>query len=402
MKSKKKWIKKRHTIVRNLLYWPLYAICHFKYGLKVEKFKGDTNRPYLILFNHQTAFDQFFTSLAFKKHIYYVASEDLFSNGFVSKLITWLVAPIPFKKSTSDITAIKNCLRIVKEGGSIGMAPEGNRTYSGTTEYIKPGVASLVKALKMPLILFRIVGGYGVQPRWSDKTRKGKMRVYPSRVIEYEEYSKMSNEELFEIISKELFVDERLDKTEFYSKHNAEYLDRAMYYCPYCKISEFTSKNDIITCKSCGRSIRYMPNKTLQGIGFDFPFPYVKEWYDAQTEYILNLNLEPYKDKHIFADKVNFIDNKYCSKKVVVDEEATLMAYSDRLVVATKDNDYIFMYADINSATVLGRNKMNIYVKQQIFQFRGSKHFNALKYLQLYYKTINEEKGELCGKYLGL
>ena len=82
------------------------------------------NRPYLILFNHQTAFDQFFTSIAFKKHIYYIASEDLFSNGFLSKLITWLVAPIPFRKSTSDIAAIKNCLRIVKEGGSIGMAPE--------------------------------------------------------------------------------------------------------------------------------------------------------------------------------------------------------------------------------------------------------------------------------------
>ena len=402
MKTKKKWIKTRHTVVRNLLYWPLYVVCALKYGLKVEKFNGDMNRPYLILFNHQTAFDQFFTSLAFKKHIYYIASEDLFSNGFVSKLITWLVAPIPFRKSTSDIAAIKNCLRIAKEGGSIGMAPEGNRTYSGTTEYIKPGIASLVKALKMPLLLFRIEGGYGVQPRWSDKTRKGKMRVTPSKVIEFEEYSKLSNDELYELINKELFVDERLDKTEFYSKHSAEYLDRVIYYCPFCKISEFYSKNDIITCKSCGKSIRYLPDKTLQGIDFDFPFLYVKDWYDSQTQHMLKLNLEPYKDKHIFADRVEFIDNKYCSKKVIVDKDATLMAYSDRFVVATDKEDFVFKYSDINSATVLGRNKMNIYVKQNIYQFRGSKHFNALKYLQLYYKTINEEKGELCGKYLGL
>ena len=49
----------------------------------------------------------------------------------------------------------------------------------------------------------------------------------------------MSNEELFEMIKKELWVDEREDKTEFYGKNNAEYLDRAMYVCPYCGLSEW-------------------------------------------------------------------------------------------------------------------------------------------------------------------
>ena len=39
--------------------------------------------------------------------------------GFVSKLLRYFIAPIPIKKSTHDTSAIMNCLRVVKEGGSI-------------------------------------------------------------------------------------------------------------------------------------------------------------------------------------------------------------------------------------------------------------------------------------------
>lgn len=401
-KKKDKWVKPRHSVVRYLLYWPFNIYTTLKYGIKIEKFSGNANRPHLILFNHQTTFDQFFISLSFPKHVYFVASEDLFSNGLLSKLITWLVAPIPFKKSTSDIKGVKNCLRVSREGGSIGMAPEGNRTYSGTTEYIKPSVASLAKALKMPIALYRIEGGYGVQPRWSDKVRRGKMKVFCSKIIEPETYATMSNEELFDIIYKELYVDERLDKTNFYSKNNAEFLDRVFYYCPYCNLSEFYSKKDIILCKKCERAVRYQPNKTLKGIDFDFPFENVKEWYDAQTDYLINLKFDEFKDKAIFKDNICFINNLYCDKKIVLDKNAAVMSYSDRFVVETKDERYTFMYSDLSAATVLGRNKLNIYLDKQIYQFKGNKHFNALKYLQLYYKTVSEEKGETCGKYLGL
>ena len=401
-KRKTKWVKKRHIIVRNLLYLPLYIYTTLKYGIKIEKFCGDDNRPYLILFNHQTTFDQFFISLSFPKHVYFVASEDLFSNGFVSKLITWLVAPIPFKKSTSDITGVKNCLRVSREGGSIGMAPEGNRTYSGTTEYIKPAVASLAKALKMPVALYRIEGGYGVQPRWSDKVRKGKMKVYCSKIIEPETLEKLSNEELFDVIYNELYVDERLDKSHFYSKNNAEFLDRVFYYCPYCNFSEFYSVKDIILCKTCERKIRYLPDKTLKGIDFNFPFDNTKDWYDAQTEYMINLKTDGYKDKAIFKDNICFINNFYCDKKIILDKDAALFAYSDRFVIDTAEKSYTFMYSELSAATVLGRNKMNIYLDKQIFQFKGNKHFNALKYLQLYSKIALEERGEPCGKYLGL
>ena len=196
-KKNKKWIKFRHTVVTNLLFTIIYPYSRIKYGIKVEKFREQEDRPYLILFNHQTAFDQFFVGMAIHGPVYYLASEDIFSKGWVSSLIRYLVAPIPIKKQTTDIRAILNCIKVVKEGGTLALSPEGNRTYSGRTEYINPSIVTLAKKLNIPVALFRIEGGYGVHPRWSDVVRRGKMRAYVSRVISPEELAAMTNDELY-------------------------------------------------------------------------------------------------------------------------------------------------------------------------------------------------------------
>ena len=166
-KSKKtKWMRPRHRLVRNVLNVTLGLYTRIKYGIKVEKFKEQEKRPYLILMNHQTAFDQFFVGMSFKGAVYYLASEDIFSMGATSSLIRYLVNPIPIKKQTTDVKAIKTCIRVAREGGTIAIAPEGNRTYSGRTEYMSPSIAPLARRLGMPIALFRIEGGYGVHPRW--------------------------------------------------------------------------------------------------------------------------------------------------------------------------------------------------------------------------------------------
>ena len=206
--KKKKWIRTRHKII-TFLGRPVMALyCRLRYGIKIEKFREQGNRPYLILLNHQTPFDQFFVAGSFKSPVYYLATEDIFSLGWVSDLIRWGVAPIPIKKQTTDISAVMTCLRVANEGGTICIAPEGNRTYSGRTVYMNPAIAGMAKKMKLPIALYRIEGGYGVQPRWSDCIRRGSMRGYVSRVIEPEEYAALSNDALMDLIREGLHVDE--------------------------------------------------------------------------------------------------------------------------------------------------------------------------------------------------
>jgi hypothetical protein len=89
------------------------------------------------------------------------------------------------------------------------------------------------------------------------------MRAYVSEVIEPEVYAELSNEELMELIEKGLNVDEGTAEGEFHSDHRAEYLERAMYVCPYCGLSEFESNGNETECKKCHRKITYGEDKTL-------------------------------------------------------------------------------------------------------------------------------------------
>ena len=402
-KKKKRWSKPRHRIVRNIAYLLLYPYAIFKYNIKIEPFKEQKKIPYLILLNHQTPFDQFFVGMSFKGPVYYLASEDLFSNGFISSLIRWLVAPIPIRKQTTDVAAVMNCMRVAKEGCTIAIAPEGNRTYSGKTEYMNPAIAHLAKKLKLPVALFRIEGGYGAEPRWSDVVRKGKMKAYVSRVVEPEEYSKLSDDEFLALIEKELFVDEGVADGIFKSNKRAEYLERAMYVCPFCSLSEFESRGNEITCKKCGRKIIYGEDKRLRGVGFDFPFEFVTQWYDSQKEFICSLDTTQYTETPMYKDLANISQVNVYKNKKLLRKMSEICLYGDKITVdENKENSILFPFSELSAVTVLGRNKLNIYCKDKIYQLKGSKRFNALKYVNIYFRHKSILRGEENGKFLGL
>ena len=52
--------------------------------------------------------------------------------------------------------------------------------------------------------------------------------------------------------------------------------------------------------------------------------------------------------------------------------------------------------------TVLGRNKLNLYIGDKVYQCKGNKRFNALKYVHIYHRYKNIKEGNSDGKFLGL
>ena len=402
-KKKKKWLKFRHRIVRNLVVWCiLKPYIRIKYRAKIRKFKQQGKRQYLIMMNHQTPFDQFFIMLSFKRPVYILASEDLFSNGKISKFIRWAIAPIPIKKQATDARAVLDCMRVVKEGGTIALAPEGNRTYSGKTEYFKPAIVGFARALKLPVAIYKIEGGYGAQPRWADDIRKGKMTAGVTRVIEPEEYKSLSDEEFYELIKAELYVNENQADCTFKSKRLAEYLERVVYECPYCGLSTFESKKDVVRCKRCDREIRYLPTKELQGVGFKFPFRFVGEWYDHQCEFMNSLDLSKYEEQPMWTERARLLEVILYKNKKLIHEDAELTLYGNRLEVLAGEEKLCFTFDEAHAFTVLGRNKLNVYHGGKVYQFKGDKRFNALKFVHTFYRYQNLKKGDENGKFLGL
>jgi len=397
MEKKQTWTKFRHKVITHLIkpFFRPYVL--LRYHIKVEKFADQGSRPYLIIMNHQTAYDQFFVAMVFNRPVYYVASEDIFSMGWVSRLIRWLVAPIPIKKQTTDLQAVKTCIRVAREGGTICLAPEGNRTYHGKNVYMKPGIASMAKKLSLPLAFLRIEGGYGIQPRWSDVIRKGSMRCYVSRVVEPEQLMEMSNTELMALIEQELNVDEAKVTGTFPHPKNAEFLERVVYTCPRCGLAPWESSGELIQCTKCGLTVRHKATKELEGVEEDFPHRFVADWYEAQNDYVNQLDLTGMVDVPVFVDTAQFSRVHVNSHKEALADNTKVCLYGDRITV----DDRVFPFDGCSAVTVLGKNKLNIYFGSEVFQLKGSKRFNALKYVNFYHRYKNIIGGQ-DDKFLGL
>ena len=402
-KKKETWIKFRHKVITAIGRPIVACLSKWKFGADIEPFAQEGNRQYLVLLNHQTTFDQFFVAIAFKNPIYYMATEDIFSLGWISTLLRWAVAPIPIKKQTTDLQAVVNCMKVLKEGGNIAIAVEGNRTYSGKTEHINPAIVKMVKRMKVPVALFRIEGGFGVQPRWSDVVRKGKMRACVSEVIEPEQMAAMSEEELLRRICDGLYVDDPSAGGIFRHQKSAEYKERALYVCPDCGLSVHVSHNDMISCTRCGKKIRYQEDMRLKGEGFEFPFKTVTEWYEYQKSFVNQLDPGLYEQEAIWRDKVKLSEVILYKNKQLMREEASVALYGNRIVVDEgKEEQLIWPFEEVTAVSVLGRNKLNVYHDKRVFQFKGDKRFNALKYVNLYYRWKNvHTEGEDSG-FLGI
>ena len=65
-----------------------------------------------------------------------------------------------------------------------------------------------------------------------------------------------------------------------------------------------------------------------------------------------------------------------------------------------KDSEIIFDFDSISAITILGRNKLNVYSDNKIYQIKSHKRFNALKYINFYNRFINIKKGDTNVKFL--
>ena len=376
--------KFRHKVVFTLLRPFFRLFFKLKYNTVVFNYKLN-KEPYLILSNHLTILDPFLVGLAFGRPIYYMASEDLSSSKY-GKLITWLVNPIYKAKSKSDLGAVKECIRVVKEGGTICIFPEGNRSYDGRLCKIEESIAKMVKMLKVPVVLFNIKGGYGTDPRWAKKARRGKSYGRVKRILSAEEIKEMSVDELYQIIIKELTVPQVPTTLSYKSKASAEGLDRILYICPKCgKLHQIYTEGDFIYCKACGLKVSYTEHLNFETDDKAFKFKYVSDWYQYQKDYVKTFNLD--KEFTYIDEGVTL----YTVEKGSVRKEVTSgqMLMNNKIISV---GEISFNLSEVENMTVLGKHKINMYINGLTYQFIGDDNLNVVKYLHMYTHLYNKEE----------
>ncbi len=101
----------------------------------------DKNKPYLIISNHQSAFDIFalYTTL-FPLQFKWFIKKSLFYTPFLGTFLHVVgYIPIDRKDKYSSISAIKKAINYIKNNMPVLMFPEGTRSLKDTIGEFKPG-----------------------------------------------------------------------------------------------------------------------------------------------------------------------------------------------------------------------------------------------------------------------
>ena len=114
----------------------------------------------LIVGNHKHLYDQCLSIISTKRFIKYMAKREYFDN----KKTRWFfkaVGCISVDRSVHDGKAKKEAIETLKNGGAIGLFPEGTRNK--TQEFLLPfkfGAVSMAKKTDTYLVPFGITGDY--------------------------------------------------------------------------------------------------------------------------------------------------------------------------------------------------------------------------------------------------
>jgi 1-acyl-sn-glycerol-3-phosphate acyltransferase len=212
----------------------------------------------IVFGNHTALFDPIWLYALLRRPVYFAATEDLFRQPLLARVIRWFGAFPKRKNSAGDVGAMRNIFRLLKNGCLVGIYPEGVRTWDGTNGPIIPSVARLIRKLRVPVYTCRTEGGYLAQPRWARRYRRIPLRgvfsrLYAADAIPPEDERIVSD--IADAIRNPdygMTVDPALDRL----KGLAVNVTRVLYRCPACGTLEglkivVPHSTNRVECSSC-------------------------------------------------------------------------------------------------------------------------------------------------------
>ena len=373
---------RRHVILYKIIRMVLYPFTGLIYGLKSEK-APYIKEPCIILSNHTMDTDPLLLSRSFPNHLYFLASEHVFSWGWKSRIIEWVADPISKMKGDTDVSAVKELMRRIKNGHDICIFPEGNRSFTGTTKPIVPATGKLVKACRTTLVTYRFEGGYFTSPRWAAKGRRGKMKGYVVGVYPYGDIEPLTDLEINQLIERDIHEDAYLRQQEapiaFKGNRLAEWLEVSLYICPLCEsIGTLKSKGDDFYCSNCDMCSSIDEYGFIHGAGL--PFNTLVEWDSWQGDKMEELS-STIGQEMAFSDEGEtlFLIDKFSHIRKEV-AHGNLEMYSNRILMGNKE----FLFEDIRDLNVHGKQTLIFSAQGDNYEIISKTPRSARKYVSFF------------------
>ncbi len=288
-KKQAKPIKKPNSLVLGSLYFILrayYALCGVR--IKATNRVGKLQGPAIVLCNHGSFVDFVFAAALLRKfRPNFVVARLYFYDKFTRWVLT-LIGGFPKSMFAMDPGSTKNCLRVLRSGGILGMMPEARLSTTGRFEDIQNNTYSFLKKCGVPVYTVKFGGDYFADPKWGKGFRRG-------AVVEAELDILFTARQLEELSLEQIkaAVEQRLDYNEFTwlkerphihyrSRRMAEGLENILTLCPVCgQKYTLTTKKHKVFCETCG----YLTSlDDRYGFTGNFQFADLTQWYDWQTQ----------------------------------------------------------------------------------------------------------------------
>ena len=157
----KKHKKNKGEVAYKILTPLMRFLFKIYYNPKMENKESiPKNGPIIIVCNHKHVYDQCLAIMATKRPIHYMAKKEYFDGKFA-----WffkLVGCIPVNRSIHDSNAKDKAITILKNGGAIGLFPEGTRNKTNDTLLLpfKFGAVSMAQKTNATIIPSALTGDY--------------------------------------------------------------------------------------------------------------------------------------------------------------------------------------------------------------------------------------------------
>lgn len=144
--------------------------------------------------NHRSYLDPPLIEVTGKREMRFLAKQELYNNKFLG-FLGWVFEAIPVKRDERDVTAVKESLKILKNGGCIALFPEGTRNGLEKGEKVKDGVAFFALRSGAKVVPCGIKGG--------TKDNK-KVTITYGKPLDFSEYKGSKDKEVLEKVTEEI------------------------------------------------------------------------------------------------------------------------------------------------------------------------------------------------------
>lgn len=159
--------------------------------------------PALMIANHESFLDPVAIGLTTARQIHYLARKTLFKGAFGGFLRRVNCVPVDQEGVAKE--GLKTIIGLLGEGKAVLVFPEGERTWTGQMQALKPGVGLVIRRSLAPIVPVGVAGAFDAYPRTAKYPRfaplfmppgKGAFAVSVGKPLDGKHYAEMRPEQM--------------------------------------------------------------------------------------------------------------------------------------------------------------------------------------------------------------